>query len=154
MGRKSKITDEQLVEAVKESYSVVGVLKVLGLSLAGGSHAHYSKRIKKLGLDTGHFKSGGSTPENTQKKSPEQILILMVPGSPRAPRYQLKRALIESGISYQCSECGISEWFGKQLTLQVDHVDGNWSDNRIENLRFLCPNCHTLTPTYGRRKDL
>ena len=50
---------------------------------------------------------------------------------------------------YQCSECGISEWNHKPLTLQIDHIDGNHKNNVIENLRWLCPNCHTQTDTWG-----
>lgn len=50
---------------------------------------------------------------------------------------------------YRCSCCGINEWNGKPLTLQVDHIDGNNSNNLIENFRYLCPNCHTQTETWG-----
>ncbi len=50
---------------------------------------------------------------------------------------------------YCCSECGINEWNGKSLTLQIDHIDGNNQNNLIENLRWLCPNCHTQTDTWG-----
>jgi HNH endonuclease len=52
---------------------------------------------------------------------------------------------------YACSCCNISEWQGRPLTLQVDHVDGNNRNNRIENLRYLCPNCHTQTDTWGTK---
>ena len=50
---------------------------------------------------------------------------------------------------YKCSCCGISEWNGKSLSLQIDHIDGVNTNNVVENLRYLCPNCHTQTETWG-----
>jgi Zn finger protein HypA/HybF involved in hydrogenase expression len=67
----------------------------------------------------------------------------------------LRNKIIKEGlILYKCSECGIiNEWNGKKLVLELDHISGDSSDNRIENLRFLCPNCHSQTPTFkGRNK--
>ena len=56
----------------------------------------------------------------------------------------LRRALIEKGVEYCCSKCGQGpEWLGHPLTLDVDHIDGDWSDSQLNNLRFLCPNCHS-----------
>jgi hypothetical protein len=64
-----------------------------------------------------------------------------------------KRILRENLIENKCRECGISEWKGKKLSLHLDHINGDRWDHRIENLRFLCPNCHSLTETYtGKNK--
>jgi 5-methylcytosine-specific restriction endonuclease McrA len=54
-------------------------------------------------------------------------------------------------VSYSCAECNISEWQGNPITLELDHINGNNKDNRIENLRLLCPNCHSQTATYKNR---
>jgi 5-methylcytosine-specific restriction endonuclease McrA len=68
-------------------------------------------------------------------------------------RKDLRRKIIKEGIlEYKCSVCGISEWMNKSLTLQLDHINGINNDNRIENLRFLCPNCHTQTSTWGFKR--
>jgi hypothetical protein len=64
-----------------------------------------------------------------------------------------KRILRENLMEYKCNECGISEWKGKKLSLHLDHINGDRWDHKIENLRFLCPNCHSLTETYtGKNK--
>jgi hypothetical protein len=66
----------------------------------------------------------------------------------------LRRALEDTGRPYLCAECGIGDsWNGRPLTLHVDHIDGQFWDCRIDNLRFLCPNCHGQTATYAGRKS-
>jgi HNH endonuclease len=67
-------------------------------------------------------------------------------------RNNLKRRLLQTGIlENRCAECGLTEWLGERLTIQIDHINGVRSDDRLENLRMLCPNCHSQTPTYGGR---
>ena len=64
-----------------------------------------------------------------------------------------KRIISESLIPHKCNECGISEWKGQKLSLHLDHIDGNGWNHELFNLRFLCPNCHSLTDTYtGKNK--
>lgn len=66
----------------------------------------------------------------------------------------LKKILITSGRKYNCQDCGLEEWNGKKLTLQLEHIDGDSFNNSIENLKFLCPNCHSITDTYcGKNKN-
>ena len=63
------------------------------------------------------------------------------------------RLVKEKRLEYKCALCGISEWQGQPLSLQLDHINGKHNDHRIENLRFLCPNCHSQTETYaGKNK--
>jgi predicted nucleic acid-binding Zn ribbon protein len=61
-----------------------------------------------------------------------------------------RRYLTET-FGYKCSCCNISEWNGKSIVLEIDHIDGNFENNRPENLRFICPNCHSQTDTYKAR---
>ena len=74
------------------------------------------------------------------------------------PSYQtlkLKKRLISSNILvYECSECGIIDWNGNPIALQLDHIDGNPHNHVLSNLRLICPNCHSQTDTYcGRNKQ-
>ena len=61
------------------------------------------------------------------------------------------RTYLKRHTEYKCSCCGISEWHGKELVLQLEHKDGNNKNNTIDNVCWLCPNCHTQTATWGSR---
>ena len=149
----TKYTDDDVAKAVAESQSVMQVLEKLGIKKAGGSHSHMSARIKRMGLDTSHFLGRGSnkgrSPAN--KKTSQEILVRLSPESGKEKTPVLRRAMIEVGVRHVCSICGIiDEWNGAKLTLEIDHVDGDWHNNQIENLRFLCPNCHSQQWTTNR----
>lgn len=146
-----KYTKEVLEDLVKESYSVAEVIRKLGLKVAGGTHSHISRRIKQFDIDTSHFlgqsSNKGKAPPTKLKAN--EILVLDEDLHYRKKSYQLKRAMLEMGVSYECSECGIKDWQGKEIALHVDHIDGNWTNNLISNLRFLCPNCHSQTDNFA-----
>jgi 5-methylcytosine-specific restriction endonuclease McrA len=71
---------------------------------------------------------------------------------PKRNRKHIKARLVKAGLfDNSCQSCGIVDWRGRPLSMHLDHVNGIRNDNRLENLRMLCPNCHSQTPTYGGR---
>lgn len=152
---RMKYTKEALIEAVKKSTSVSGVLRLFGKDAHSGSLFKWVReRIRSYEIDTSHFTGARANlgKVNLERKSAKDIFAV-TEGTPRSS--YLKRALIDVGVPYQCSnpECKCpGEWFGKPLTLEVDHIDGDRRNNNQDNLRFLCPNCHAQTPTYGIKK--
>ena len=148
----SKYTPERLAEIARSSYSVMEVVRSLGLKPSGGNHSNIKSLLTKYSIDISHFLGSGSNkgkPSNL-KKGPEEILKdrSLEEYPYRQKRRLLLRAMQESGVSYLCGLCGVLPiWNGQPLTLEIDHVDGNWRDDRLVNLRFLCPNCHSQQPT-------
>lgn len=149
----SKITDvpfNELEQMVKESISYAEVLRKLGYREKGGRPwTNLKKRLVEFKIDTSHFKGRAHGTSKTQKYELEEILI---ENSTYTNLYRLKKRLVKENIlEYKCAVCGISDWLGKDLTLQLDHINGINTDHRLENIRFLCPNCHSQTDTYCGR---
>ncbi|MER6151497.1 HNH endonuclease signature motif containing protein [Streptomyces hirsutus] len=150
-----KWTRDVLQEAVSASTNMCEVLRHLGLEVVGGHHTHISRRIKAYGLDISHFRMPTRRGKPWRPRTPENLLVEQPPAQARRiPSDRIKWAMTALGVPEQCTLCGTgSVWRGRSLPLEVDHVDGDWRNNRIENLRFLCPNCHSTTDNYrGRGK--
>jgi hypothetical protein len=154
-----KWTREILEPVVAASTSVNEVLRQLGLEVVGGHHTNISRRIKAYGIDTSHFTPVVRTERqrySQRRRTPEEILVEDASAhATRIPSSRLKRAMRAVGMEERCALCGMEGiWLGEPLPFEVDHIDGNWRNNRIENLRLLCPNCHSTTDSYrGRGKE-
>ncbi|MCD5418655.1 MULTISPECIES: HNH endonuclease signature motif containing protein [Rhodococcus] len=155
MTQPVKYTKEMLEEAVRNCTNFAEVMRYFGLKPNGGHHTHLARRIRALGIDTSHFTGrphlqGGPV----VKRHWTTILVETPAGSPRTRPHLLRRALIESGRPHKCAGCGTEpHWYGRPLVFHIDHIDGNPNDSRPDNVRFLCPNCHSQTPTWaGRRR--
>lgn len=149
-------TDEDLRHAVEHSWSVSGVIRELGYNASGGMHRFVSAHIRRLALDTSHFTGrawmkGRRRPPDQVRRSLESILVA---GSAYRSSGKLRERLIRAGLKdRRCERCGRDTWFGEPMPLELDHINGDPCDNRLENLRILCPNCHSLTETWCRPKD-
>ena len=157
MPKKRSWTDEQLVVAVKQNYSLRSVINTLGLIPAGGNYVQVRTRIKSLQLDISHFTgkgwNKGKLYHTTIRPAIETLLVLDSP----VQSYKLKRRLYEAGLKEpKCELCGWAEKSTDgRIPVELDHINGDHMDNRIENLRVLCPNCHSLQPTHrGKNKKV
>jgi len=146
-------TTEEFKKAVEESYSIAQALIKLGLSPRGGNYRVFKKFQKLYNIDTSHFTGQGhmkGKKNNFLIKPLSEILVKNCEYSSN----KLRKRLIEEGLKeHNCECCGLTEWLGEPIPLELDHIDGDHYNNLIENLKILCPNCHAKTPTYrGKNK--
>jgi hypothetical protein len=156
-----KYTSDILKEAVKDSVSYADLCRRLGIKATGGNVSHLKKRIKEYNLDTSHFmdrktisRKAVEQHNQNKKKTAEEILIERESGN-RRNAYHLRRSLLEMGREYKCEADGCNvngSWAGNPITLQIHHINGNVLDDRVENLKFLCPNCHSQTDNWCNAK--
>lgn len=153
--RRVTIPEDKLRSLVQTSTSYADVMRGLGMDVNDTNHRRVRRTTARLNLDTSHFKRRSwSRPERpAPPPTAHRVLVVLPDQAGRTNRTRLHQALTEIGVPCACAECGnTGEWRGHPITLQIDHVNGNWRDNRRENLRYLCPNCHALTETWCRQK--
>lgn len=150
-------SEEQLIAAAKNSYSIRQVLHKLKLKEAGGNYSQIKKYLLFYKIETSHFKGRGWNKGLHGIGKPRLNLSEILVNNSYFQSYKLKKRLFDAGLKRHCCEmCG---WAQKsldgRLPLELDHINGDSSDNRLENLRVLCPNCHSLQPTHrGRNRKL
>ncbi|MGW3102526.1 HNH endonuclease signature motif containing protein [Streptomyces sp. NPDC001100] len=145
---------DRLAPAVASSRSFAGVLKRLGIVDNGAARERLKRSAAAHTLSTSHFVGQGHRRgvPGRDRKSAAQILVRLEPGSSRTKTVQLRRALDDLNVPHLCETCGVGDvWQGRRLVLEIDHINGDRLDNRRENLRYLCPSCHSQTKTFSNR---
>lgn len=147
-------TKEEYEVAIKNARSIAQALRNLGLVDVGGNYRIIKQAVKDYGIDTSHFTGQGwnvGLKFNPAKHySNEEAFI----ENSTLNSNNIRRRLIQSGLKEcKCEYCGRTEWEGKPIPLELHHINGDNTDNRLENLQILCPNCHALTENYRGRKN-
>ncbi len=155
MVRPRKWSDEMLYDAVKTSRSIRQVLQKIGLVEAGGNYTQVKYRIKDLSIDTTHFFGQGWNKGLLFIPNPAVPLKDLLIKYSRVQSFKLKKRLfIENIKKEECEFCGWSKMSKDgRIPVELDHINGDRNDNRLKNLRILCPNCHSLQSTHrGKNK--
>jgi hypothetical protein len=155
MGRKTKYTDDDIRQAIQSSPSYAQALKKLGLKPAGGNYQSIKQKVNKIGIDTSHMTGCGhlkGKKHGWSKKIPLEYILVE---DSCYKSIHLKKRLFKAGVfENRCYECGTTEWRGHPIPTELEHINGNSRDHRIENLTILCLHCHALTPTWRRKKKV
>lgn len=148
---------------VGEARSIKEVIDRMGYKESGGVYKHLHLKFEEYGIDTSHFvgqkwaKGKSSATDDSLKIMAERISLPWNEVFCKDSKYKgggkaLIKKLVGSGKrEYKCECCEVIEWQGKKLRLELDHKNGNNRDNQEENLRILCPNCHSQTETHSKR---
>ncbi|WP_033039553.1 HNH endonuclease [Streptomyces monomycini] len=145
---------DDLTAAVAGSKSRAAALRMLGRPVTTASRRLLDRSITAYGLSTAHFtgQGHGRGHPSPARRPADDILRRRPAGSRRTQTTLLRRALDDKAVPRQCSLCGLGDtWQSRRLVLEIDHINGDRLDDRLGNLRYLCPSCHSQTCTFGRR---
>lgn len=148
-----RFTKEELKEAVKISFSYAEILRNLGMCETGNNYLTLKKYLELWKINIEHFSTASERARKYLNKPPKPLEMILITNS-SYNRTNLKKRLYEEGLKKPiCEMCGQNEfWYGKQISLILDHENGIRNDNRLENLRILCPNCNATLETHCGRQ--
>lgn len=139
---KTKYNKSQLEEIVKNSTTFADVCRAVNVKPSTGAQSYITKIIYEYNIDTSHFLGQGHG--KSGKITRKDALTYCFDGS-IIHSHTLKKRLIRDGYKEEkCESCGASEWLGQPIVLELHHVNGKHHDNRFENLKIICPNCHSI----------
>jgi hypothetical protein len=143
-------SDEELVAAAPTANTKADLLRALGYEADPKLYRALNVRLDEAGIDTRHFGNRGWSRGLTLP--PRKHLEDLLQRGTRVRTNDLRRRLLREGVfEHRCMCCGLTEWQGRPIPLELDHIDGDRANNELGNLRLLCPNCHALTDTYRGR---
>ena len=148
-------TKEEYENAAIRSFSIAGMCRTLGLKPSGGNYRIIHNAIVKYGISTRHFTGQGWNVGLKFKPFEAKPIDEILTTDSTYQSFKLKVRLIQEDIKQHiCEQCGLTQWQGRPIPLELHHINGNNTDNRLENLLLLCPNCHALTECYrGKNKN-
>lgn len=141
MRKYRQYTDEDIIRNAKDVCSLSQLLEKLDLKKAGGNFAHMKKTLQRLEVDCKHWTGQGWNKGEQLKDWKDYTKVSSI-----------KPHLITLR-KHSCENCNQSEWMGEKIPLEVDHIDGDRTNNEYSNLKLLCCNCHALTPNWRGRKN-
>ncbi len=143
-----KEREEYYIGLIMESESLIEVCRKASIVPTTGNYDTLKKVIRDNNIDISHFKRQGGS--NTTRRPTLEYLVK----DSKVSSFKLKnRLLVEGYKEYRCEKCKNTEWYGKPIPLELHHINGDNTDNRLENLQMLCPNCHSFTDTYGGKNQ-
>lgn len=152
---KHNYTKEQLEKVVKQSFSIAEVCRKLNIRPTGGNYKTLKCKFKKFDIDTSFFTGQGWNVGLKHNPSPAKDLCELLVENSITQSFKLKNKLFKEGLKERkCEICMLSEWNNLPIPTELDHINGINTDNRIINLRILCPNCHAQTKNYRGKNKL
>ena len=149
---KREYAIDKLIENADKCINMLDLCHKMGIENVGGENYKEVRRLaQELGVEL-KFTYKRNVLSNHNPRI--EIKDILVENSTYKDATKLKKRLFKEGIKeYKCERCGITEWQGKPISLQIHHINGVHNDNRLENIQILCPNCHSQTNTYSGKNS-